>query len=69
MTRERWYEVQFNDDAKLSESEVAAGWHFCDEFDCLLVGPGMGELRCCTCECSKHVPRPPEEPVDPNFAF
>lgn len=38
------------DDSKaLTESELAIGWHWCDEWDGLLVGPNMDELRCCKC--------------------
>lgn len=34
----------------LREEEWKAGWHWCDEFDGLLVGPGMVELKHCRCE-------------------
>lgn len=36
-------------DTDLTPAEIAAGWHFCNEFDGLLVGPGMGELTVCHC--------------------
>lgn len=34
----------------LTEREIAHGWHFCNDWDLLLVGPGMEEQKCCTCE-------------------
>ena len=34
---------------KLTKEEIEAGWHYCHEWDGLLVGPGMEEMECCTC--------------------
>lgn len=40
-----------NDQLSLTTEEMKAGWHFCTEFDGLLVGPGMkSEQECCTCK-------------------
>ena len=33
----------------LTPEEIAAGWHFCIDWDGLLIGPGMGELESCHC--------------------
>jgi hypothetical protein len=33
----------------LTEEEIAEGWHFCYDWDYLLVGPGMSELEACGC--------------------
>lgn len=33
----------------LTPGHIAQGWHFCAEWDGLLIGPGMGELAVCTC--------------------
>lgn len=49
MKLERWEEVNRDDSLLLSEKEIAAGWHFCLEFDGLLVGPGMTEVLFCDC--------------------
>ena len=50
MTRERWYEVTKHDEP-LSEIEIQLGWHFCPEWDYMLVGPGMPtEQEACTCK-------------------
>ena len=53
--RERYNSLMMDDSLELAESERAAGWHFCNEFDGLLVGPGMGELSCCTCLPMDHI--------------
>lgn len=37
------------DQAELTQEEIDAGWHFCYEWDGLLVGPNMGEMEYCTC--------------------
>ena len=70
VTNQRYSQV-IDDDQSLTEAEAAAGWHFCAEFDGLLVGPGMGELRCCRCLPSSHpvyatVP-PPEDVVSADL--
>ena len=53
MTNNRWSEVMDND-VPLTESEISEGWHFCAEWDGLLVGPGMGELEPCKCLVHDH---------------
>lgn len=51
-----------NDNLKLTPEELQLGWHFCWDWDGLLVGPGMGELDSCTCH-----PKPPGwEPSKPK---
>ena len=51
MTPDRYHLLSESDDPEdcLTEEEMAAGWHYCYEFDGLLVGPGMGELECFRC--------------------
>ncbi len=41
-------------DDPLTEAEIAEGWHFCHEFDGLLVGPGSCELQFCHCLDPQH---------------
>lgn len=53
MTNERYKFLEKHLDAKLSPEELSQGWHFCDEWDYLLVGPGMSELAHCSCELSE----------------
>jgi hypothetical protein len=72
MTPSRYQELMENDGfpaddsarKELTAEEIAAGWHWCLDFDGLLVGPGMGELEHCTCfdpngELHPHENRPP----------
>ena len=50
MTDERWLFLEINKDAKLTKEELAAGWHWCPDWDYLLVGPGMDEfIEGCNC--------------------
>lgn len=48
----RWEDMMLgeSEDCKLTQDEIDAGWHYCSNWDGLLVGPGMAELNCCTCE-------------------
>lgn len=49
MERKRWTELMEKQHLLLSAEEISEGWHFCREWDGLLVGPGMPELGCCSC--------------------
>ncbi len=49
MTDERWRELMNDESKKLTPEELAEGWHFCWDWDGLLVGPGMDELEMCHC--------------------
>ena len=48
--RDRWDVLMMDSSRALAESGLALGWHWCLEWDGLLVGPNMDELRCCTCK-------------------
>lgn len=50
MDSERWTDLMNDPEGCLSAKELAEGWHWCGDWDDLLVGPGMMELTCCTCE-------------------
>lgn len=45
------YDSLMNDDPppSLTPDELNQGWHFCWDFDGLLVGPDMAERHCCQC--------------------
>jgi hypothetical protein len=49
MTKERYKELNNSTQGSLTTKEVNEGWHWCDEWDGLLVGPGMSEMNCCSC--------------------
>lgn len=46
----RWRVLQDCDSIELTPEEIEAGWHFCPEWDGLLVGPGLEELDSCLCK-------------------
>lgn len=50
MQKSRWYQLMNNDELPLSQEELDEGWHWCPEWDDLLVGPEMGEWDACQCE-------------------
>lgn len=59
----RYHALMANDDLQLTPAELKAGWHFCYDWDGLLIGPGMNEIENCTCwtepgsiDCPKHTP-------------
>jgi hypothetical protein len=35
--------------AILTKEELEEGWHYCNDWDGLLVGPEDDEMQCCTC--------------------
>jgi hypothetical protein len=53
MTRERWLELMQpyaeNDGINLTPEEIAAGYHWCEEWDGLLIHVDDDEFDCCTC--------------------
>ena len=48
MTKERYIELDRTGEG-LTQEEWEAGWHWCYEWDELLVGPGMPEAKVCSC--------------------
>jgi len=55
MTKERYQSIVESEDVELTEKEIALGWHFCNEYDGLLVGPEMYScLECCHCWPEHH---------------
>jgi hypothetical protein len=49
MTKERWKQLFESMSEKPTPEENAMGWHFCDDYDGLLVGPPMSEWHTCNC--------------------
>ena len=58
MPYERWDELMDactnDEDIQLTEDEIKAGWHFCDDWDGLLVHPDDIEFQHCTCHYMKE---------------
>lgn len=49
MDGKRWTELMQNEGLSLTSAERAEGWHFCPEWDGLLIGPDDPEWSCCLC--------------------
>lgn len=49
MTDNRWRQLMENDLESLTQQEISDGWHFCPDWDGLLIGPNMGETESCGC--------------------
>jgi hypothetical protein len=52
MNRERYIELD-NSGTGLTKEEWEAGWHWCLEWDDMLVGPGTQEALVCSCNHPK----------------
>lgn len=63
MTNERYNQLMWEGKGELTEEEKAEGWHFCREWDGLLIGPGDDEREACSCLPKKH---PVYKTVPPN---
>jgi hypothetical protein len=52
MSKERWTNLEEDQELKLTEAEINDGWHFCPDWDGLLVNRNdkEGEGIACTCE-------------------
>ena len=49
MDKHRRFELENKPDAKLTEEEMSEGFHFCHDFDGLVVVPNDYEDNFCTC--------------------
>jgi hypothetical protein len=49
MTDERYNALISDEALELTEAELREGWHFCIDWDGLLIGPGMMEVNHCAC--------------------
>ncbi len=49
MTNERYMALERNRSLSLTHRELEEGWHFCVDWDGMLVGPGMDALAGCLC--------------------
>lgn len=50
MNNERWKDLMANDKLYLTVEELQEYWHFCPDWDGLLINPDMGEWKACCCE-------------------
>lgn len=66
MNKKRYDALMGSNAIPLSVKERKAGWHFCCEFDGLLVGPGMIELKFCQCLPDEHPVYETAPPLEPE---
>lgn len=66
MERERWLALMWNTEIKLTREEIDEGWHFCREFDELLIDPLSPEWGedLSKCRCGHVVPEALAESID-----
>ena len=53
MTPERYRELSWEAFIGLTPEELSRGWHFCPDWDYMLIGPNMKECESCTCTSPK----------------
>ena len=58
MTDERYQHLMWDSNDPLTEAEMTEGWHWCRDFDELLIGPGMDDLLE-RCNCRKSADAEP----------
>jgi len=50
MTKERYKELRFDENVTLTNKEIREGWHFCLEWDGMLINKYTSpEGKCCKC--------------------
>lgn len=49
ISKQRWNELMDDKDGTLTLHEMSVGYHWCGEFDGLLVGPDSDEWQFCKC--------------------
>lgn len=49
MSLNRWKELMDDESKELTSDEQQKGWHFCTEWDGLLIHPSDEESRSCKC--------------------
>ena len=55
MNNPRYNELMADPDGCITEEEMLEGWHWCPEFDYLLVGKEMREWEFCLCDIKKQI--------------
>ena len=50
LTDERYFQLERNPLLELTSEELLQGYHFCPDWDGLLIGVDMPEIQGCTCK-------------------
>ena len=54
MNKSRYIALDLNPDLDLDEEEIKDGWHFCTEWDFMLIHNSLEEFYCCNCNVIKN---------------
>lgn len=55
MNPERMRELEFGSDTQLTDDEVELGWHFCADWDFMLISKDSPEFEIeCHCKCMER---------------
>ena len=54
MANGRRYQLETNEHEDFTPEEKAAGYHFCAEWDYMVVGPDDPEWECCLCHDGRY---------------
>ena len=54
MDIERYKYLVTSKDAKITLDELQQGWHFCYDWDEMLIHPNDPEFECCTCRLKPY---------------
>lgn len=54
MNQERWLFLESTGNV-LTEEEISEGWHYCYDWDDMLIGPIMPEWDACICDIKKRI--------------
>lgn len=57
MDYKRYVKLNREEEPVLTDEEVSQGWHFCYDWDYLLVGPGTAEIESCNCTFDQLEPK------------
>lgn len=50
MSKERWEFLERNIASHITQDDIDNGWHFCEDWDCMLIHKSWPEMESCTCE-------------------
>lgn len=50
MNHIRWTQLMENESLSLTQEEKDQGWHFCPDWDYLLISPESAEYKSCNCK-------------------
>jgi len=68
MNNDRYFKCEFGNEP-LTREEINQGWHWCENWNDMLVGPGMKEMECCYCNLYCEVIMSEENAIEKKGIF